>query len=677
MDDPIRRLSWPPGDPPDPARLLQDEWLVTNGLGGYAACTLAGVPTRRYHALLVAALGGRFGRTVMLAHVDERIEWDGGAMALTALDRGETADPAPAAASLREFRLETGLPVWVYALGGRVVERRIVMPARQNTTLLLYRLLSGRTLRLRARPWVHLRSHDAEVSSALHAPYRHTTVEARHEIASAADYPPLRLEILGAPPAFIADARVVEDVHYRLEELRGYPSVGPLWSPGVFSAELTPYTTLCFLASSEDWGIAEALTPDEAIDAERERRRRLVALAASAAQTGPAAELVLAADQFVIRPVGRRLETPRIEAVGDEVRTIIAGYPWFTDWGRDTMIGLEGLALCTGRAIEAGYILRTFAHYIRNGLIPNLFPEGQSAGLYNTADATLWFFHAIDRYVRATGDHYTLELLLPRLKDILNRHIAGTDFGIRLDPADGLVIQGAEGYQLTWMDAKVDDWVVTPRRGKSVEINALWYNALRLMEGWLRERGDEEADGARELAERCRLSFNRRFWYDEGGYLYDVVDGPEGDDPKCRPNQVLAISLEHPVLDPARWVDVLRMVREKLLTPVGLRSLAPGDPDYKPTYFGDRRARDAAYHQGTVWPWLIGPFVDAWLRVHPGDVQTAHGWLDGLIDSLGHDCIGTISEIFDAEPPYTSRGCVAQAWSVAETLRALLRTTSG
>lgn len=676
MDDPIRRLSWPPGERPDPALLLEDEWLVTNGIGGYASGTLAGMPTRRYHALLIAALGGLRGRTVMLAHVDETLEWDGGSADVTALDRGDGREP-PAAAILQEFRLEAGAPVWIYAAGGWVVERRIVMPARENTTFLLYRLLSGPTLRLRARPWVHFRSHDADVSTRLHGPFRLTTIEERHEIASAVDHPPLRFEILGGPPAFTADALAVTDVHYRDEEHRGYPSVGSLWSPGVYSAALTPYTTLCLLASAEDWGIAEALTPDEAVDAERERRRRLITLAAPAAQSGPAAELVLAADQFIIRPVGRRLETPRIEAVGDEVRTVIAGYFWFTDWGRDTMISLEGLTLCTGRAIEAGYILRTFAHYIRNGLIPNLFPEGQSEGLYNTADATLWFFHAMDRYVRSTGDRYTLDLLLPRLKDILNRHIAGTDFGIRLDPEDGLVIQGAEGYQLTWMDAKVDDWVVTPRRGKSVEINALWYNALRLMEGWLREQGDEEADGARELAERCRRSFNERFWYAEGGYLYDVVDGPEGNDPKCRPNQVLAISLDHPVLDPERWASVLTTVREKLLTPVGLRSLAPGDADYKPKYFGDRRARDAAYHQGTVWPWLTGPFVDAWLRVHPGDVQTARGWLDGLIASLGDDCIGTIPEIFDAEPPYTPRGCVAQAWSVAETLRALLRTTSG
>ena len=357
------------------------------------------------------------------------------------------------------------------------------------------------------------------------------------------------------------------------------------------------------------------------------------------------------------------------------MRSVIAGYHWFTDWGRDTMISLEGLTLCTGRQREAGYILRTFAHYVKDGLIPNLIPEGEKEGLYHTADATLWFFHAVFRYLQATGDRTTLKLILPKFRDIIAHHLRGTRFGIGVDPADGLLRQGQEGYQLTWMDAKVGDWVVTPRRGKAVEINALWYNALRLLEGWLREGGDEAA--AQDIAahaEKARASFNRRFWNADKGYLFDVVDGEKGDDASCRPNQVFAISLDHPVLDRERWRPVLDVVRERLVTPVGLRSLAPGSPDYKPRYDGDLRARDAAYHQGTVWAWLVGPFVDAWLRAHPDDRAGAREFLSGFGRHLGEACVGSISEVFDAEPPFTPRGCIAQAWSVAEVLRAWLKT---
>ena len=332
-------------------------------------------------------------------------------------------------------------------------------------------------------------------------------------------------------------------------------------------------------------------------------------------------------------------------------------------------------ALTTGRHVEAGWILRAFARYIRDGLIPNLFPEGENEGLYHTADATLWFFHAFDCYLEVTQDRATLTLLLPKLLDIIEQHRRGTHFEIGVDPTDGLLRQGQEGYQLTWMDAKVDDWVVTPRRGKAVEINALWYNALCLLEGWVREeQGEQAAKSLAEYAEQAYRSFNRRFWYDEGGYLYDVVDGPRGDDPACRPNQVLAISLRHPILESSRWAAVLDVVRQRLLTPVGLRSPAPGQADYKSKYFGDIRARDAAYHQGTVWPWLIGPFIDAWLRLHPADYATARRFLEGFVPHLDEACLGTISEIFDAEPPFTPRGCIAQAWSVAEVLRCWVKT---
>jgi predicted glycogen debranching enzyme len=305
-----------------------------------------------------------------------------------------------------------------------------------------------------------------------------------------------------------------------------------------------------------------------------------------------------------------------------------------------------------------------------------MFPEGEKDGLYHTADATLWFFHAIHRYVQITNDRTTLKLLLPKLVDIIERHRNGTCFGIGMDPKDALLRQGQQGYQLTWMDAKVGDWVVTPRRGKAVEINALWYNALRLLEEWLKEEDDTAAMLLiNETADRVRESFNQRFWYEQGGYLYDLVDSEDGgSDPACRPNQILAISLDHPVLDDARWRSVIDVVTDHLLTPVGLRSLAPGHPDYKARYYGDLRSRDAAYHQGTVWAWLIGPYVDAWLKLNPGKEAEARRFLAGLLTHLDKACIGSISEVFDAEEPYTPRGCVAQAWSVAEVLRCWVKT---
>jgi predicted glycogen debranching enzyme len=334
------------------------------------------------------------------------------------------------------------------------------------------------------------------------------------------------------------------------------------------------------------------------------------------------------------------------------------------------MISLEGLTLSTGRLAEAGYILRTFAHYVRDGLIPNMFPEGNNAGLYHTADATLWFFHALDRYFAYRPDPELLRHVLPILTDIVEHHLRGTRFGIRVDPEDGLLTQGEAGYQLTWMDAKVGDLVVTPRRGKAVEINALWYNALKIVEGFAVSAGRSEA-AARfaDHARRAREAFQRRFWYEAGQYLYDVVDGETGDDGALRPNQILAVSLRHPVLEPERWERVVSVVEKALLTPVGLRSLAPSHPEYKAKYFGDLRARDMAYHQGTVWAWLIGPFIDAWLRVHPGKERDARRFLDGFTNHLSESCIGSISEIFDGDSPFVPRGCIAQAWSVAEVLR--------
>jgi predicted glycogen debranching enzyme len=672
-------MPWPGPAAQDWEPLITREWLLTNGLGGYASGSIAGIVTRRYHAWLVAALPAPAGRTVMLSHLWERVRLPDRRVFVLSDEENAGGPPAlQGARYLTEFRLEMGLPVWRYRVDGVALEKRALLVHRQNTVHVTYRLLEGPgTIRLTLRPSMHFRSHHATVSAPLGGPYPVTALEDRLEIGAGHDWPPLRLALRGAPSAFTVDGTVTRHVLYRVERSRGYEHTGALWSPGYFRVDPEPGGAATLVASTEPWDVVRSLEPETALGAERERRHRLLAAAPAVARTDFAAELVLAADQFIITPPGRLADSTRARAAGDEVRSVIAGYHWFTDWGRDTMIGLEGLLLCTGRTTEAEWVLRTFAHYVRDGLIPNLFPEGDDEGLYHTADATLWFFHAVDRYVSLTGDRLTLRGLLPTLREIVRRHLAGTHFGIGVDSRDGLLRQGAPGYALTWMDARVGDWVVTPRRGKAVEVNALWYNALRLLEAWEREAGDEAAAHALAgHAERARAAFNARFWYAKGAHCYDVVDGEQGDDPACRPNQLLALSLRHPALDASRWTPVLEAVTERLLTPVGLRSLAPDHPDYKPRYDGDLRSRDAAYHQGTVWAWLVGPYVDAWLRVHPGDRAGARRCLEGFIPHLGEACLGTVSEIFDAEPPFTSRGCVAQAWSVAEVLRAWLKTTA-
>lgn len=461
--------------------------------------------------------------------------------------------------------------------------------------------------------------------------YSYTCVAAAsgYEIAATeAPLPPCRLMVCGGESAFVESPTLLLGVLYAEEGSRGYPKVGQLWTPGAFNVELHGDKTVALVGSTEDWQQIESSSPSLALAAEQSRRDALLAQADRTGQDGVAAELVLAADQFIIRAVGRAEHGMDADSREITARTVIAGYHWFTDWGRDTMISLEGLTVATARFAEARQILLTFANYVRDGLIPNLFPDGEEEGLYHTADATLWFFHAIGRYMRATNDVATLQQLLPTLIEIAEAHLRGTKFNIHVDAADGLLVQGAEGYQLTWMDAKMGDWVVTPRRGKAVEINALWFNALQLLAGWLRDVGrNEDAEQYESHARRAYDAFHRRFWFEEGRYLYDVIDTVDGDDTSCRPNQIFAISLDHPVLAPERWAPVLATVERELLTPFGLRTLAAAHPDYKPSYVGDLRSRDGAYHQGTVWAWLIGPFIDAWQKVHPGQRREARKFL--------------------------------------------------
>jgi predicted glycogen debranching enzyme len=672
-DVPVRRVA-----AKDLPTLLDREWLVTNGLGGYASGTVAGAATRRYHGLLVAAHAAPLGRVMMFNLLTEHFRFpDYTGVAVGGIERPGGELEVQGADALSEFRLEMGLPVWRYEADGHVIEKRVFMPHRRNTVHVMYTLVSGPgPVRLKLRPSVHFRGHDDHVNTAGPEPYTLTATERRYELTAPGPYPPLRLWIEGDGAAFSLDGQKSPDILYRVEENRGYDNVGVLWSPGLFRVNLKADKPVVLSGSTETWERALALDPAETLEAEVERRKKLVAEAAAPARGGFGAELVLAADQFVITPATRAADLARAIAAGGDARTVVAGYHWFTDWGRDTMISLDGLTLATGRFEEARNILRTFASHVKDGLIPNYFPDKANEGVYHTADATLWFFEAVHRYGTATDDRTFLRDLYPILRGIVAKHAEGTRFGIGVDPADGLLRQGAEGYQLTWMDAKCGDWVVTPRRGKAVEINALWYNALRHMQGWADNFNDPAgADQYRAAADLAHRAFNQRFWCEKEAGLYDVIDGPDGDDPACRPNQLFAVSLPHAVLDAGRWATVVETARKRLLTPVGLRSLAPGHPEYKPRYYGDLRARDAAYHQGTVWGWLIGPYIDAFLKAYPDRRAEARELLAGFDAHLSEACVGSVSEVFDADAPFAPRACIAQAWSVAEALRCWVKTS--
>jgi predicted glycogen debranching enzyme len=395
------------------------------------------------------------------------------------------------------------------------------------------------------------------------------------------------------------------------------------------------------------------------------------------------ARLVIAADQFIVaRPDYSNAPTPSkkrpLVRLSPERKTIIAGYPWFTDWGRDSMISLPGLLLSTGRYGEARGLLKAFALLARRGLIPNRFPDSGEQPEYNTTDATLWMFHALGRYFSYTQDWTLLRELFPLLRESIQWHVQGTDYGIAMDTEDGLLRAGTAGTQLTWMDVKIGDTLITPRWGKPVEINALWYNALTLMESWT-VRMAMDATLYSDLRNSVRQNFARRFWYEEGGYLYDVVD-VEGiadrNDASLRPNQLFAASLTSDLLTEPQVQSIFQQVTDHLLTPVGLRSLSPTDPAYRAHFAGDQYTRDSAYHQGTVWPWLLGAYIDVYLRLGHDRAQLPE-LMRPLVEQLTHTCLGMIGEVMEPEPPFTPGGCFAQAWSVAELLRCwlLLRPT--
>ena len=629
------------------------EWLVTNGIGGYASGTVGSPRTRAYHGLLVAALDPPLGRTLLVSHVDDTIEYDGRDYDLATHRWGDgTVDPR-GVVHLDRFHLDGTVPVWTFALGDALLEKHVWMEPGANTTYVQYRLLRARTsVTLRAKTFGTHHDH--------HAP----TQAGDWQMGVSATENGLRVDAYDdATPFFLRSvdaAPTPAHTWYRnyalpVETDRGLPDREDLLHTATFEATLAPEDALTLVFSTE----ADAsLDGPAALARRRKRDEKLVTQAGLDDAPTDVQHLARAADQFVV---------DRSTADDPDGKSIIAGYPWFGDWGRDTMIALPGLTLTTGRPDVAEKILRTYARHVDQGMIPNRFPDQGDTPEYNTVDATLWYVEAIRATVEATGNTALLDDLFPTLREIVEWHEKGTRYGIQVDPDDGLLRAGTPGVQLTWMDAKVGDWVVTPRIGKPVEVNALWYNALRSLESFAEALG-ESADPFAERADQVEAHFDR-FWDPEREYLRDVIDGPEGNDPSLRPNQIFAVSLPHSPLSDAQQNAVVDTCAAHLYTPHGLRSLSPDDPDYVGTYRGGREERDGAYHQGTVWSWLIGPFVKAHLRVYD-DPATARSYLAPLRRHLNAHGVGSVSEIFDGDAPVTPRGTPAQAWGVAQLLEA-------
>ena len=642
---------------------LRREWLETNGLGGFASSTIIGLNTRRYHGLLVAATKPPVGRLVLLSKLEETLFIDGKGFDLSANRYPGVIHPQ-GFHYLTQFRLDP-FPVFTYEVESIEIEKCIFMIQGENSTVIRYQLTknnhpeSSKEVWLEIRPLIAFRDYHGTTheNSAINS-----AVQERSGLASVALYQ-------GLPTLHLAhDAIEVRktgdwfhNLEYGAECERGLDFSEDLFNPLTLRFDLRLRRQASIIASTEQRDVAQAV---EYRQEEITRRRK--ALVASSVEDSFAQSLAAASDQYLV-------------SRGDE-KTVIAGYHWFGDWGRDTMIALPGLTLPTGKYAVAHSVLRTFGKHVDQGMLPNRFPDAGEAPEYNTVDATLWFFEAARAYLAYTGDlEFVGEELYPVFVDIISWHARGTRYGIKVDPS-GLLASGEPGVQLTWMDAKFGDWVVTPRRGKPVEIQALWYNALCVMEDLASRFGDEAARKRyRHMAEVAKWSFNRLFWNEKLGCLYDVVNGGRPD-PSIRPNQIFAVSLPHSMLPRDRARRVVEKVEEQLLTPFGLRTLAPSDPLYRGDYTGGATERDGAYHQGTVWPWLLGPFITAYIKVNGGSEEARHraqSWLSPLQSHLAEAGLGQVSEIFEGDAPHRPCGCIAQAWSVAEILRVYVEDVRG
>ncbi len=651
----------------NPREALKREWLLSNGLGGFASSTIMGCNTRKYHGLLIASLTPPTNRFLVLSNYDETVTLEGMKFHLSTNRRPGGFDAATATFQpegykfIVNFRLDP-FPITTYALIDWEIEKRIFIPYGKNAVVVRYRVIQGRgEASLVLAPLVTYRDiHNVSVGHNLAYP-PHITGDNRVVFAPYPDRPSLTFFHNGESIVPINPS--VEQLEYPIERERGYDSIDSIVRLCEFKFPLSKEKPAFAIAST---------AADEAGDAillEREALRRHRTFVKKAANLHPKkveiptlVTLVSAADSFIVKRGGGV--------------SVIAGYPWFTDWGRDTMISLPGIFLLRGRCEQARNLLLAFLQYYKNGLIPNTFPEKGAEPIYNTVDASLWFIHAAYEYYLATKDINTVSTpLFEAVRDIIQHYVSGAHFGIHQD-SDGLIYSGEAGWQITWMDVKVGDKVITPRIGKNVEINALWYHALKITAFFADILDDEEAFAAYELhAQKVKKSFVEKFWWADGNCLYDTL-GADAPDASIRPNQIFAVSLPHPVLTGEKAKAVFECVTKHLLTPYGLRSLAPGHPEYKSQCAGDLVSRDSAYHQGTVWAWLIGPYIDALVNVKgkaPAVRKEGLRIIEPLLKHLEEAGLGTVSEIFDGDAPHTPRGCYAQAWSVAELLRAYVK----
>jgi predicted glycogen debranching enzyme len=659
-------ISFDEGECRDLEAAERREWLETNGLGGYASSSLTGENTRRYHGLLVAAEPPPTRRIVLLSKLEEAL--------IVGDERFEisTNRYQPDVVSPQGYLLQTGFrldpfPVFTYRAGAFEIEKRVVMAHERNTTAVRYSFRAPQDAHatFELRPLVAFRDYHSLTREALDIFLHAEIKEGLLRLGKRDDS--LTLYIAHDARAVSIEGLWYRNFQYIEERARGFDYQEDLFNPCLLTFDAADGAVCNVVTSTELCDARDAATIE---DSERVRRSKLVAADASvelkadeSLDIGRAdylASLVRAADQFVVRR-------------GERLSTVIAGYHWFTDWGRDTMISLPGLALATGRFDVARGILLAFAANLNQGLIPNRFTDAGEQPEYNTADATLWLVNAVGEYLRRTNDEkFVRESLYEPLRDIIAWHERGTHYDIRMTE-DALLRAGNMDVQLTWMDVKIGDYMVTPRTGKPVEIEALWYNALRTVEEIARRFGDDATrNRCRAIADAARASFNGLFWNDAAGCLYDCISDAGELDDSVRPNQIFAVSLPYAITTGARARSIVECVERELLTPYGLRSLSPKHPDYRPRYEGDAYSRDTAYHQGTVWAWLMGAFVTAYLRVNersPESVAKARGWLANFRAHLREAGVGQISEIFDGDAPHTPRGCIAQAWSVAEILR--------
>ncbi len=646
----------------------QREWLVTNGIGGFASGTVAGHLGRRYHGLLFAALQPPLGRTLLASKIEESAEYDGDSFLLSTNAWASGVIEPRGYRQIERFHLEGTVPVWTFALADALLEKRIWMQQGANTTYVRYDLArSSAPIKLGLRVLVNYRDyHGITRAGDPGSEWRMHIEPCLHGVSVLAWTGATPFYLMSAESAAAPQHEWYRDFALFRERERGLASGEDHLYAARFEVSLKQGSSVTVALSTDRY---VSLNGAAELAAQLGHERSLLdsfAASSQAANSAPAwiRQLVLAADQFIVK----RPLTNDAEAL-----TVIAGYPWFGDWGRDTMIALPGLALSTGRPEIAARVLRTFAHFLKQGLVPNRFPDQGDKPEYNTVDAALWYFEALRQYYAFTRDRELVKSLFPVLSEIVEWHTSGTTHNIHVDPSDGLLYAGEAGVQVTWMDAKVGDGVVTPRIGKPVEVNALWYNALLTMARFAAALG-YPSDRFELMATKARQGF-ARFWNGARGYCFDVLDGPQGNDPALRPNQVFAVSLAESPFDAGKQKSVLDACARHLLTSHGLRSLTSHDNQYHGRYSGDRIQRDSAYHQGTVWAWLLGPFVLAHLRVYR-DSELAASFLAPMAHHLEAYGLGSVGEIFDGDPPFTPRGCIAQAWSVGEVLRAYSAITA-